>query len=122
MLALIPARGGSKGIPRKNLAPVAGKPLLVWTIEVARAAASVDRVVVSTDDAEIAETARSARAEVLERPVELAGDETPMAAVVRHAVEALAPEIVVLLQPTSPLRTARHVDEAVSLLDGDGVV
>jgi CMP-N,N'-diacetyllegionaminic acid synthase len=120
VLALIPARGGSKGVPRKNLAPLAGKPLLVWAIEAARGAPSVTRVVVSTDDDEIAAEATRADTEVLRRPAELASDETPMAAVVRHAVDELAPDVLVLLQPTSPLRRSDHVEEALALLIGSG--
>jgi CMP-N,N'-diacetyllegionaminic acid synthase len=119
VVALIPARGGSKGIPRKNLADVAGKPLLAWTLEAAQAARSVTRVVVSTDDAEIAEVAESLGAEVLDRPAALAADETPMLDVVRHALGELgAVDVLVLLQPTSPLRRAAHIDEAVELLEG----
>lgn len=115
VVALIPARGGSKGIPRKNLAPLAGKPLLRWAIDAARDSALVTRIVVSTDDDEIAEAARDV--EVLRRPDELAADETPMLPVIRHALEHLGPcDVLVLLQPTSPCRTARHVDEAVRLL------
>jgi CMP-N-acetylneuraminic acid synthetase len=113
VLGLIPARGGSKGIPRKNLALVGGKPLLVWTVEAARAATTLTRVVVSTDDDEIA---AAAGVEVLRRPPELAADDTPMLDVIRHAVAELSPDVVVLLQPTSPLRRAEHVDEAVRLL------
>jgi CMP-N,N'-diacetyllegionaminic acid synthase len=113
LVGLIPARGGSKGIPRKNLAPVAGKPLLAWTIDAARAATELTRVVVSTDDDEIAS---AAGVEVLRRPAELAADETPMLDVVRHAVAELSPDVVVLLQPTSPLRRAEHIDAAVRLL------
>jgi len=113
VLGLIPARGGSKGVPRKNLAPVGGKPLLAWTVEAARAASELTRVVVSTDDEEIA---AEAGVEVLRRPAELADDDTPMLDVVRHAVSELGPEVVVLLQPTSPLRRAEHVDAAVRLL------
>lgn len=113
VLGLIPARGGSKGIPRKNLAPVAGKPLLAWTVEAARAARELTRVVVSTDDDEIA---AAAGAEVLRRPPELAADGTPMLDVVRHAVAELAPDVVVLLQPTSPLRRVEHIDACVRLL------
>jgi len=113
VLGLIPARGGSKGISRKNLVQVGGKPLLAWTVETARAATALPRVVVSTDDDEIAATAG---VEVLRRPAELAADETPMLDVVRHAVAELSPEVVVLLQPTSPLRRAEHVDAAVRLL------
>jgi len=113
VLGLIPARGGSKEVPRKNLAPVGGKPLLAWTVEAARAASELTRVVVSTDDEEIA---AEAGVEVLRRPAELADDDTPMLDVVRHAVSELGPEVVVLLQPTSPLRRAEHVDAAVRLL------
>jgi CMP-N-acetylneuraminic acid synthetase len=113
VLGLIPARGGSKGIPRKNLAPVGGRPLLAWTVEAARAASELTRTVVSTDDDEIA---AAAGIEVLRRPEELAANETPMAAVVRHAIDELAPDVVVLLQPTSPLRRGEHIDEAVRQL------
>jgi CMP-N-acetylneuraminic acid synthetase len=113
VLGLIPARGGSKRIPRKNLAPVAGKPLLAWTVDAAREATELTRIVISTDDDEIA---AAAGVEVLQRPVELAKDGTPMSAVVQHAVEALAPDVVVLLQPTSPLRRAEHIDYAVRQL------
>jgi CMP-N,N'-diacetyllegionaminic acid synthase len=113
VLGLIPARGGSKGIPRKNLAEVGGKPLLAWTVEAARAASELTRVVVSTDDDEIA---AAAGVEVLHRPAELAADDTPMLDVVRHAVGELSPDVVVLLQPTSPLRRAEHIDACVRLL------
>ena len=121
MVALIPARGGSKGIPRKNLAVVAGRPLLAWTLDAARGSGRVTRTVVSTDDAEIAAAARELGAEVLARPPELAADEIPMAGVIAHALEELAgADVLVLLQPTSPLRRARHVDEAVDLLVSSG--
>jgi CMP-N-acetylneuraminic acid synthetase len=122
ILGLIPARGGSKGIPRKNLAPVAGKSLLAWTVEAAHGAETLTRVVVSTDDDEIA---AAAGAEVLRRPAELGGDDTPMLDVIRHAIAELRPDLLVLLQPTSPLRRSEHVDGAVSLLletDADSVV
>jgi CMP-N,N'-diacetyllegionaminic acid synthase len=113
ILGLIPARGGSKGIPRKNLAQVGGRPLLSWTVDAARSARELTRVVVSTDDDEIA---AAAGIEVLRRPSELAADDTPMLDVVRHAVAELAPHVVVLLQPTSPLRRAEHIDACVRLL------
>jgi len=118
---LVPARGGSKGIPRKNLAPLAGKPLLAWTLEAASGAESVTRVVVSTDDDEIAATAREHGAEVLRRPPEVAADDVPMLAVIRHALGELgACDVLVLLQPTSPLRRSEHVDGAVRLLIDSG--
>lgn len=122
-LAVIPARGGSKGLPRKNLAPLAGVPLLVHTIRAAQAARSLDRTVVSTDDAEIAAVAREAGAEVVERPAALAGDDSRTEEALTHAVEALGeprPAIVVTLEPTSPLRTARLIDECVALLEAKG--
>jgi CMP-N,N'-diacetyllegionaminic acid synthase len=116
-VGLIPARGGSRGIPRKNLAPLAAKPLLAWTVEAARGSQSVARTVVSTEDDEIAEVARGLGAEVLARPPELAADETSMRDVVLHALDGLGEcDVLVLLQPTSPLRRAEHVDEAVGLL------
>jgi CMP-N,N'-diacetyllegionaminic acid synthase len=115
VVALIPARGGSKGIPRKNLAPLEGKPLLLWAIDAALAADTVTRVVVSTDDDEIA--AAAGDAELLRRPADLAGDDTPMLDVIRHALEHIEPcDVLVLLQPTSPLRRPEQVDEAVRLL------
>jgi CMP-N-acetylneuraminic acid synthetase len=113
VLGLIPARGGSKGIPRKNLAPVAGKSLLAWTVEAAHGAEKLTHVVVSTDDDEIA---TAAEADVLRRPAELATDDTPMLDVVRHAIDELHPDLVVVLQPTSPLRRSEHVDGAVLVL------
>jgi CMP-N,N'-diacetyllegionaminic acid synthase len=121
VVGLIPARGGSKGIPGKNLAPLCERPLIAWTVGAACAARSLDRVVVSTDSDEIAATARELGADVLERPAELARDETPMRDVLLHARDELGrPEILVLLQPTSPLRRAQHVDEAVALLRETG--
>lgn len=111
-LALIPARGGSKGIPRKNIRPIAGKPLIAWTIEAALAAEGIDRVVVSTEDEEIAAVAREWGAEVpFMRPSELASDEAPGIAPVLHAIDQLAGhKALILLQPTSPLRTAEQID------------
>lgn len=119
--ALIPARGGSKGIPRKNLAPLGGRPLLAWTIEQARATPEVDRVVVSTDDDEIAHTAESWGAEVLRRPEELSGDEASSESALVHALEVLCaedeePELVVFLQATSPLRRPDEISRAIDTL------
>jgi len=119
--AIIPARGGSKGIPRKNLKMLAGRPLVVHTIEAARACNSIGKVAVSTEDAEIAQVSRDAGAEVIERPPELALDDTPTEPVLIHAVEELeksgySPDIVVLLQPTSPLRGAGYIRKALAEL------
>jgi CMP-N-acetylneuraminic acid synthetase len=118
VVALVPARGGSKGIPRKNLVPLAGKPLIRWTIDAARAAETVTRVVVSTDDDEIAAEAHDV--DVLRRPAELSADETPMLPVIHDALAAYPCEVLVLLQPTSPLRRPGHVDDAVRLLQDTG--
>lgn len=122
VLGLITARGGSKGIPRKNLVECGGRPLLAWTCEAARDARSLTRVVISTDDSEIADVARTAGIEVpFLRPAELASDTASSIAVAQHAMdmlEASGPQIdvLVLLQPTSPLRTAAHIDAAFKLL------
>jgi CMP-N,N'-diacetyllegionaminic acid synthase len=126
IIAVIPARGGSKGIPRKNLALINKRPLIVYSIDAARQAHAIDRTWVSTDDAEIAEVSRESGAEVpFMRPADLADDAAPMLGVLRHALEwheetLGALEAVVLLQPTSPLRQARHIDEAVALFRSSG--
>lgn len=122
VLGLIPARGGSKGVPRKNIRVVAGKPLLRYTAEAALAAQRLSRVVLSTENEEIAEVGRRCGVEVpFVRPADLAQDTTPMLPVVRHAVHALEVagdhfDAVCLLQPTNPLRRASDIDEAVGLL------
>lgn len=118
LLAIIPARGGSKGLPRKNVLPVAGKPLIAWTIAAARASRYIDRVIVSSDDDEIIGTARALGCEApFVRPAELARDDTPGIAPVLHALSVLPGyDVVVLLQPTSPLRTVRDVDSCVEQL------
>jgi CMP-N,N'-diacetyllegionaminic acid synthase len=117
IVALIPARGGSRG---KNLWPLAGKPLLLWTLEAARASTTLTRIVVSTDSEEVAAFARKHGVEVLERPAELAQDETPMLPVIRHALAELGPlDVLVLLQPTSPLRRPDHIDQALLVLFED---
>lgn len=115
VLAVIPARGGSKGLPRKNLLLLAGEPLLVHTIRAAEAAPSLDRVVVSTDDDEIADIAQAAGAQVIRRPAELAQDDSPTEDAVIHALESLdeRPGLVVTLEPTSPLRSARLIEECI---------
>lgn len=121
IVAIIPARGGSKGIPRKNLVRISGRPLIGYAIDAAQNAASVDRVLISTDDSEIADVGRGLGAEVpFLRPPELADDMAPMLGVLRHALawlesQGVAVEALVLLQPTSLLRTSRHVEEAVAL-------
>jgi CMP-N,N'-diacetyllegionaminic acid synthase len=122
IFAVIPARGGSKGILRKNMRSLAGKPLITYTIDAAQASQLLGRVVVSTEDREIADLAAERSCEVLHRPNELAQDETPMVPVIRHAINTLAetdnyePEITLILQPTAPLRRAEHIDAALRLL------
>lgn len=122
-LGLILARGGSKRVPRKNLRLLGGKPLINWTVEAALAAQSLDRVVLSTDDAEIAATATAAGCDVpFMRPPELATDTATSADVVRHALAAIDAAAtfsrLVLLQPTSPLRLAEDIDGAVAVAQG----
>lgn len=121
-LAVIPARGGSKGIPRKNLQDVGGIPLVARAVEAGLAAARVDRVVVTTDDDEIADVARRAGGEVLMRPAQLAADDTPTVPVLQWVLDVLdrsgwQAERLVLLEPTSPFRTGQVVDACVAKLD-----
>jgi CMP-N-acetylneuraminic acid synthetase len=126
VLGLIPARGGSKGVPRKNIRMVCGKPLLAYTAESALASTRLTRVVLTTEDAEIAEVGRRCGLEVpFMRPVELAADTTPMIPVVQHAIRALADrgeqfDSVCLLQPTNPLRHSNDIDGAVGVLERTG--
>lgn len=123
VLSLIPARGGSKSIPRKNIRPFAGHPLIAYSIAAGLASGRISRVIVSTDDEEIAATARQYGAETpFLRPKELAQDDTPDLPVFQHALnwlrehEGYQPEIVVQLRPTSPFRRVRHIDTAVQRL------
>ncbi len=126
ILALIPARGGSKGIPRKNLVPLGGKPLLAHTIEQARATPAIDRVVVSTDDDEIASVAGQWGAEVVRRPAALASDTASSEEALMHVLDELReregyePDVVVFLQATSPLRHADDISQAIATLKAEG--
>ncbi len=123
ILAVIPARGGSKGLPGKNIRMLAGKPLIAWSIEAAKASRYVDRLIVSTDSVEIADTAKQWGAEApFLRPANLATDEAKGMDVVLHALEQLGPtssssSLVLLLQPTSPLRTTDDIDKALEMLE-----
>lgn len=124
VLGIIPARGGSKGIPGKNLADLGGKPLLAWTIEAGRASKTIDRLILSSDSEEIMEVARQLGCDVpFVRPAELAGDHTPAADPVIHALHSLdqAYDYVVLLQPTSPFRSADDIDACVNACVSDSV-
>jgi CMP-N,N'-diacetyllegionaminic acid synthase len=126
ILGVIPARGGSKGIPGKNLADCAGSPLIAHTCRAARGARLLTRTIVSTDDERIAAVVKELGVEApFLRPSELSTDQAPMLGVVRHAVEwargvGMNPGAVALLQPTSPLRQACHIDEAIELFHASG--
>ena len=110
---IIPARGGSKGIPRKNLRPIAGKPLIAWSIEAANESRLLDDYYVSTEDNEISSVSREYGAKVIERPPELATDGADMMDVLRHFLDYTGADIVVLLQPTSPVREKGLVDRCI---------
>ena len=122
VVGIIPARGGSKGIPRKNITLLAGKPLIAWTIQAVQLSLQMNRVVVSTEDEEIARIAKQHGAEVpFLRPTELAQDDTPGIAPILHAVkwleknEGYLPDLIMCLQPTSPLRSSEDIDAAIEL-------
>lgn len=126
VLGLIPARGGSKGVPRKNIRLLCGKPLLQYTAEAAKVAHHLSRVILSTEDEEIAEAGRRCGIEVpFMRPAQLARDDTAMIQVVQHAVRFLEAvgdcfDAICLLQPTTPLRRSEDIDGAIALLDRTG--
>ncbi len=126
VLGIITARGGSKGIPRKNIIPVGGRPLLQYTADAARAARRLTRVVLSTDDPEIAAVGRRCGVEVpFLRPPELARDDTPTLPVIQDVLRRLEAageryDAVLILQPTNPLRQASDIDGAIELLDRTG--
>ena len=123
VLAIIPARGGSKGLPGKNIKELCGKPLIAWTIKQAKSCSDIDRIVVSTDDREIAEVAKKYGAEVpFMRPAELASDPATTVDVISHAInwlkehEDYRPEYILLMQPTSPLRSSEDTGGVIGML------
>jgi len=125
VIGIVPARGGSKGIPRKNIVPLGGKPLIAWTIEAALQAGSLDRLIVSTDDQEIAKVAAQCGGEVpFLRPSEIAQDDTSDFPVYRHTLnwlkqnEGAGFDVVVWLRPTTPLRAAKDINNAIRILLG----
>lgn len=126
VLGIVTARGGSKGVPRKNIRLLGGKPLLAWTADAARGATRLARTILSTDDAEIAEVGRACGLEVpFMRPAELAGDRAPTLPVLEHAVAQLEAagdrfDAICLLQPTNPLRTSALIDECIATLERTG--
>jgi len=118
--AIITARGGSKGIPRKNIKLICGEPLIAWTIKAAKSSKHVTAIYVSTEDDEIAKISKSFGAEIIERPKELSQDTSDSESVLAHAISELESQgkdlgDILLLQPTSPLRTGKHIDEAINL-------
>jgi CMP-N-acetylneuraminic acid synthetase len=117
-LAIIPARGGSKRLPNKNVLPLAGKPMLVWTIESAIQSKYLDEIVLSTDSDDIIKVAGNYKIKTIKRPIELASDTAKTVDVVKHVIENIDKkyDFIVLLQPTSPLRTSTHIDEAIEQL------
>ena len=126
IVAIIIARGGSKSIPRKNVLPLHGKPLIAWPIDLAKSISQIDRVIVSTDDDEIANIAKQYGAEVpFKRPAELAEDETPTLPVLEHCIRYLEneenyfPDIVLLFYPTSPFLKRERVEEAIEMLENE---
>ena len=125
VFAVIPARGGSKAVPGKNIRSLAGKPLLAWSIDVAKQVVEIDRIIVSTDDSQIAAVARSCGAEVYVRPAHLATDEALVIDALKDLLQTLrsegdAPEWVILLEPTCPLRTPEDVRQCLRLIAGNG--
>jgi CMP-N-acetylneuraminic acid synthetase len=127
VLGLIPARGGSKSIPRKNLYPLCGRALIEYTFDAAKKSRYLSRILLTTDDEEIASLGRKNGIEVpFLRPENLASDDSPTLAAVQHAVDYLnnkegyCPDVIALLQPTSPLRKHSHIDEAIRLLESTG--
>ena len=124
ILAIVPARGGSKGIPHKNMTDLAGKPLMGYTFDAAKGSSLITRTILSTDDEEFADYARSEGVEVRMRPDELASDTAVMKDVINYHLDELEKEgyksdAFILLQPTSPLRTPKHIDEALELMISD---
>jgi len=122
VLAIIPARGGSKGLPRKNILDLANKPLIAWTIEASLNSKYIAKTIVSSDDDEILEVSRSYGAEILKRPAEFATDTASSEIVVKHAIKSSSEifDYIILLQPTSPLRDVENIDNAFeNLFKGD---
>lgn len=125
IISIIPARGGSKGIPRKNIKLLNGKPLISYSIDASNSCSLIDETYVSTEDAEISEISKGNNAEVIERPDELAGDDSSSIDVILHVLDYLEkrgelPDLFVLLQPTSPLRTSEDIEASInSFLESD---
>jgi CMP-N,N'-diacetyllegionaminic acid synthase len=117
-LAIIPARGGSKRLPRKNLLNLYGKPLIAWTIDAALNSKYLDQIVVTSDDDEILSVAKQEKVQLIKRPSDLATDTATTIDTLIHSIESQSEQYdyCILLQPTSPLRSNKHIDEAIELL------
>lgn len=117
-LAIVPARGGSQRLPRKNILNLNGKPLIAWSIEAGLKSKYIDKVIVTSDDSEILDMAKRFGSDTIKRPDELASDSATTYDTVKHTIDSLGDyDYIVLLQPTSPLRTSLHIDEAIELLE-----
>lgn len=117
-LAIIPARGGSKRLPRKNVLDLCGKPLITYTIEAALKSKYIDKVIVSSDDEEILNISKKNGADIIKRPIDLANDTATTFDTIKHTIDNFEKyDYIVLLQPTSPLRNEKHIDEAIQLLE-----
>ena len=117
-VAIVPARGGSKRLPRKNLLDLNGKPLIAYSIEAGLKSKYIDKVIVSSDDKEILNVSKQYKAEIINRPSELASDKSTTFDAIKHTLDNISRyDYVVLLQPTSPLRYEKHIDEAIELLE-----
>jgi len=118
VLGLIPARGGSKRLPKKNIKMIANKPLLLWTLEAGKQSKFIDRLIVTSDDEQILKISAEHGAEIVQRPVELSEDHTSTFDAIKHTIEKIEEkyDFICLLQPTSPLRHSNHIDEALELL------
>lgn len=117
VLAIIPARGGSKRLPRKNILPLIGKPLIAWTIEAGLGCKYIDKVIVSSDDDEILKISQNFGADIIKRPEKLASDTSSSFDALKHTIESIDKyDYIILLQATSPLRHYKHIDEAIELL------
>ncbi len=125
-LAIIPARGGSQRLPRKNILDLAGKPLIAWSIEAALKSEYIDKVIVSSDDEEILKISEDFGADIIKRPQELATDISTSFDAIKHTIdETPRYDYIVLLQPTSPLRNKKHIDESIKTLiskDADAII
>jgi CMP-N-acetylneuraminic acid synthetase len=117
-LAIIPARGGSKRLPNKNILPLAGKPMLLWTVESAMQSKYLDEIILSTDSDDIIKVVENYKIKTIKRPLELASDNAKTVDAVKHVIENIDKkyDFIVLLQPTSPLRTSKHIDKAIEQL------